>query len=108
MARPAESLHAKQLQELLRKYDLKHLRVRRHGTTLAVESGPDKNAFKHFRLCRDTVQLWRLEMAGHGQRWEKTPFRDTIDQLVPFVIETFPWMLTDVTRNPERTSDPGY
>ena len=108
MARLAESLHAKQLQELLRRYDLKHLRVRRHGNTLAVESGPDKNAFKHFRLCRDTVHLWRLEMAGHGQRWEKTHFRNTIDQLVPLVVETFPWTLTDVTRNPERTSDPGY
>jgi len=76
MPLPAESFHATDVQTVLRKHGLKHLRVRRHGNTLAVESGPVKKPFKHFRLCRDTVHLWRLEMAGHGQRWEKTPFRD--------------------------------
>lgn len=108
MTQPAESFHADQLQDLLRKRGLKHLRVRRHGKTLAVESGPDKNPYKHFRLTRDTVHLWRLDMAGHAQRWERTPFRDLLDRLVTLVVETFPWTLTDVTRNPERTSDRGH
>jgi hypothetical protein len=105
MPRSAESFQATVLQELLRKHGLKHLRVRRHGSTLAVESGPDNAPFKHFRLSRDTVHLWRLDMAGQAQRWERTPFRDTLERLVTLVIETFPWTLTDVTRNPERTSD---
>lgn len=105
MPLPAETFHATDVQGVLRKHGLKHLRVRRHGNTLAVESGPEQKPFKHFRLCRDTVHLWRLEMAGRGQRWEKTPFRDQLRNLVATVIENFPWTLTDVTGNPERTSD---
>lgn len=106
MAPPAaESYHATAVQERLRKHGFAHLRARKYGATVIVESGASTNAFKHFRLRRDTVHLWRLDMAGHAQRWEKTPFRAQLGELVGLVIENFPWTLTDTVTNPERTSD---
>lgn len=108
MAHPAESYHPSSVQQRLRSRGLKHLRARKYGSTVIVESGPKDRPFKHFRLRRDTVHLWRLDMAGHGQRWEKTPFRAPLDELVDLVVDSFPWMLTDVAGNPERTSDREY
>ena len=105
MALPVESYHPSSVQQRLRKHGLRHLRARKHGSTVIVESGPDDQPFKHFRLRRDTVHLWWLDMAGHGQRWEKTPFRAQLDELVDMVVNDFPWTLTDVSGNPERTSD---
>lgn len=80
-----------------------HLRARKYGASIIVESGPTDTAWKHFRLRRDTVHLWWLDMSGRGARWEKTPFRDTRDGLVDLVVQQFPWTLTDVLGNPERT-----
>jgi hypothetical protein len=88
--------------------DLKHLRARKRGVAVVVESGPKDRPWKHFRLRRDTVHLWRLDMSARGERWEKTPFRGTLDELVDMVTEQFPWTLTDVLGNPERTSDPEH
>jgi hypothetical protein len=105
MARHAETFDAARVQQRLRARGLSHLRARKYGATVIVESGPKDDPYKHFRVCRDTVHLWRLEMAGHSQRWEKTPFRDQLDTLVDLVIDSFPWTLTDLTQNPERTSD---
>jgi hypothetical protein len=73
-----------------------------------VESGPADDPVKHFRVRRDTVHLWCLDMANHHGRWERTPFRDQIDDLVLMVLERFPWTLTPIFENPARTSDPEY
>jgi hypothetical protein len=105
MPLPVESYHPSSVQQRLRKHGLPHLRARKHGSAVIVESGPADRPFKHFRLRRDTVHLWWLDMAGRGQRWEKTPFRAQLDELVDMVVDTFPWMLADVTGNPERTLD---
>jgi len=57
-------------------------------------SGPAKDPLRHARLRRETVNLWALEMAGRGGRWQPTPFRDTKDQLVLALVEQFGWVLT--------------
>jgi hypothetical protein len=105
MAQPAESSDASSVQRRLHARGLPHLRARKYGSTIIVESGPKGDPFKHFRLHRDTVHLWLLDIAGHNQRWERTPFRAPLQELVDIVIDTFPWTLTDVTGNSERTSD---
>ena len=105
MAQPAEDFHSTKVQQRLHARGLNHLRSRKYGSTIIVESGPKSDAFKHFRLRRDTVHLWVLDIAGHSQRWQRTPFRAQLAELVDIVIETFPWTLTDVTGNSERTSD---
>lgn len=105
MAQPAEDFQATSVQKRLHARGLKHLRARKYGSTIVVESGPKSAAFKHFRLRRDAVHLWMLDMAGHGQRWERAPFRAQLQELVDTVMDTFPWTLADVTQNSERTSD---
>lgn len=99
MAQPAEDFQATAVQRRLHARGLKHLRARKYGSAIIVESGPKSTAFKHFRLRRDTVHLWMLDMAGHGQRWERTPFRAQLQELVDTVMDEFPWTLADVIQN---------
>jgi hypothetical protein len=88
---------------------LQHLRVRKHGAAIVIESGPQGDAFKHARLVRDTTTLWILEIADHRGRWGPTGMRAPRSDLVNALVQEYGWVLTDVTgENPERTSDPEY
>ena len=106
----AEQAHADATLEQLRRHDgLRHLRVRKHGASLVIESGPDGDAIKHARLSRDTVNLWVLEIADHRGRWGPTGLRAARPDLTDILIGTFGWVLADIQgENPERTSDPRY
>jgi hypothetical protein len=77
----AETYHASDLQTYLHDQGHKHLRVRKYGATLIIESGPDDDPVKHARFRRDTVNYWTLEMATHTGRWEKTGMRGLLDDL---------------------------
>lgn len=101
----AEDSHAKAVERLLHARDLPHLRARKYGATVIVESGPRDDAYKHLRLTRDGVHVWFLHIADHRGRWEPTPFRGSLDELVTLVADTFPWTLQSVHDYPERTSD---
>lgn len=92
----AEPHHATRVEDLLRRSGGSHLRARKYGATVIVESGPTSNSVKHFRLRRDTVHLWCLDMANHTGRWERTPFRAPPDELVGMVVDSFPWTLTPI------------
>lgn len=72
---------------------LSHLRVRRRGDLLILESGSPEAPRRHARLRRVTVHLWRLEMPTSTNRWELTPFRDQLKALLEMLIEYFPWTL---------------
>lgn len=86
---------------------LEHLRVRRRGPIITIESGPQTNPHAHVRLRRVTVHYFQIEMATHTGRWEPTPFRDTLDSVLPMLTDMFGWVLTDV-HNPGGTSDQLY
>lgn len=73
--------------------DLSHLRVRRRGDLLTLESGSPENPRRHARLRRVTVHLWRLEMPTSSSRWDLTPFRDQLKVLLEMLVEQFPWTL---------------
>ena len=104
----ADPHHATRVQEALHAAGATHLRARKHGAAVMVESGPEDDPVKHFRVRRETVHLWCLDMANHRGRWERTPFRQPIEDLVLMVLEQFPWTLTPIADNPARTSDPEY
>lgn len=87
---------------------LTHLRARKRGRVVTIESGPAGDAVSHARFRRDTVHLWLLEMPGRGHRWEPTPYRDNVASLMALLEETFPWALAAIDENPDTTSDPGY
>ncbi len=108
---PAPPIDPWTTRELTRKlheqYGLTHLRVRKHGRLLTVESGPEDDPWRHVRFRRDTVHLWKLEVAVRS-RWEKTPFRAYLDDLVAMVTGELGWTVAQVLENPGATSDRGY
>lgn len=75
---------------------LGHLRARRRGRVVTVESGPKTDTVAHVRFRRDTVHLWLLEMPGRSGRWDRTPYRDQLENLMALVEAEFPWTLADI------------
>lgn len=104
----AEPSHVSYVEELLHKRGASHVRARKRGAAVIIESGPSDNPVRHFRVRRDTIHLWCLDMAARNGRWERTPFRALLSELVDMVCDSFPWVLTPIPDNPERTYDPRY
>lgn len=95
----AETHHPEHVESLLHERGFQHLRARKHGAAVVVESGPAEDAVKHFRVRRDTVHYWVLDIANHQGRWQRTPFRGLLDEMISLVPENFPWVLTDFGPN---------
>jgi len=51
---------------------------------------------RHARLRHVTVQYWTVEIATHVGRWEPTPFRGMLDDVLTLLIDDFGWVLTPV------------
>jgi hypothetical protein len=91
---PANDEDAEDLLALLHEQPaLRHLRVRRRGSVLTVESGSKTDPALHVRLCRATKHLWTLEVATHTGRWQPTGERRTMPALVQLLCQRFPWVL---------------
>ncbi len=101
----AEDYHPKTVERLLHERGLTHLRARKHGAAVIVESGPPDDPVKHLRLTRDAVHLWLLDIADHRGRWERTGERASVENLVALVMDNFPWTLQRIADYPERTTD---
>jgi hypothetical protein len=72
---------------------LQHLRTRRRGNAIVIESGPKNDRAAHARLRRTTVHRWSLEIADHRGRWEPTPYTDELESLLTRLVSNFPWVL---------------
>ena len=106
MPNHAESYHPGEVEDFLHERGFKHLRAHKRGSDVIVESGPNNDAIKHIRVRRDTVHLWLVHIADHRGKWQSTPFRGLLDDVLVLVVETFPWVLSDHSQNSGRTSDP--
>lgn len=93
----ADELQAISLQDVLVRRGLTHLRVRRHGVLLIIESGSADDPVAHVRFRRQGAHIWTLEFATHSGKWEPTPFRDQIEHLVDLVQTSFPWTIEPLT-----------
>lgn len=89
----ADEHHSPIVERLLHERGFKHLRARKYGAAVIVESGPKDDVVKHIRLTRQGVHIWTVDMANRHGRWESTPFRASLDELVAAVADTFPWTL---------------
>ena len=92
----AESWDASDLRSYLHAQGHTHLKVRRYGELLVIESGPDDDPIKHARLRRATVHLWTLEMATHTGKWQPTGFRGSLDEIKESLVQDFGWVLTPI------------
>ena len=92
----AESYDAERVAEFLTERGLRHLRARRRADVVTIESGAATDPFPRARLRRVAVHIWRLEMATRSGRWDVTPFRASLDELLLLLVNTFPWTLQPV------------
>lgn len=93
----ADEDDAEDLLTLLHEHrELRHLRVRRRGSALTIESGSKTDAALHVRLRRATKHLWTLEIATHTGRWQPTGDRAVMPDLVRLLLQQFPWVLAPV------------
>ena len=99
----AEDHHPETVERLLHGRSLTHLRARKHGAAVIVESGPPDDPVKHLRLTRDAVHLWLLDIADHRGRWEQTGQRASLEDLVTLVVDNFPWTVQRIVDYTERT-----
>ena len=89
----ADTADAERVSRYFAVREMNHLRARKYGQLVIIESGPEDDPIPHARLRRDTVHLWTLEMATHSGRWERTGYRGLMDNLLELMITTFPWTL---------------
>jgi hypothetical protein len=93
----ADEAHAVDLRALLARHDqLSHLRVRRRGDALILESGPEDDPVKHVRFRRVAMHLWIAEMATHTGRWQPSGLRGRLNELLETVVDAFGWVLTPI------------
>lgn len=105
---PSDELDLDEVQTLLKEQRLKHIRVRKRGDTLTLVEGPANDPEPLARLRRITSQYWTLDMPTHTGKWQRVPIRNTLPELVHFLIREFGWALASRAprRRAERTSDP--
>jgi hypothetical protein len=92
----AESWDASELQRFLHEQGHGHLRVRRHGALLVIESGLEDDPVRHARFRRVTVQYWTLEMATHTGQWQPTGLRAGLDEVRESLVRDFGWTLSPI------------
>ena len=92
----ADELHELSLRSTLRNHAITHLRVRRHAQLLVLESGPEDDPIPHARFRRQAVHIWTLELPSHTGRWDKTPYRGLIDNMLAVLETEMPWTLAPI------------
>jgi len=91
----ADSSHLDSVVHWIRRHpQLAHLRAKRRGDLITILSGPEKDPIPHLRIRRDTKQWWILEMATHTGRWEPTPIRATILEVLDTALDELGWVFT--------------
>ena len=90
----AEEDHLDDVEDFLEAHkQLEHLRARRRGTAIIIESGPKVDPSTHARLQRTSVHRWSLDIADHQGRWQSTPYTDGLESLLTQLLSEFPWIL---------------
>lgn len=74
--------------------ELAHLRVRKRGDLLILESGPRGDPIPHARLRRVTKQCWTPELPSHMGVWSPLPVRLPIRNVLDLLRTDFAWVLT--------------
>ena len=86
-------LHA--VEAFLTRRKLKHLHARKRADSITLDAGTKADPWPRARARRVSTQWWTLDMADHTGRWEQTPFRAPLVQLLDMLVDTFPWILAD-------------
>lgn len=94
---PAEQAHVDDIEDFLAsRKKLNHLRARRRGDAIILESGPKTDPSPHARLRRISVNRWSLDMPDHRGRWEPTPYIGLLEPLLSQLVNDFPWAMAPI------------
>jgi hypothetical protein len=82
---------------------------RRVLDTLVLESGPKDDVIPHARRRCVTVPRWTPEIPTHFGRWETTPMRAPLQEVLATLVQTSPGRShRSRDRNGERSPDVRY
>jgi hypothetical protein len=90
---PIDRSHVEELRHILSRLGLQEFHVAKHSPCLRVEAIDEQGNYPVLRLRRDTVHLWILELPKSTNRWETTPYRATMPELMNMVVADFGWLL---------------
>ncbi len=88
-----EDARDKLIAELTKRPALSHLRVRKYGSSLILQSGQGQDEQKHARFTHVTSVGWVLGFPHHTGRWEKTPFGGSLVELLDQLTTDFSFLL---------------
>ena len=93
---PADEMHVWSVQDFIDEHkNLTHLRPRKRGDTIVLESGPQRDAIPHARVRRVTSQWWVPELPDSHGRWNLVPgVRAPLRELLGMLSSQFAWTLT--------------
>ena len=97
-ARTPGSNELKWIRGFLEKTGAAHLRARKEGTSIVLQSGPPHDLINHVKFKRQNSSLWNLCVATHTGEWENTPYEATCENLMYIVVQNFEWLLTDTQK----------
>lgn len=90
----ADEDHLDDVEDFLERHkQWKHLRARRRGDAIIIESGPKSDVSTHVRLRRISAQRWSLDISDHLGRWEPTPYEAALEPLLKQIATEFAWVL---------------
>lgn len=81
------------LEEVLEQKGFTHLNVRKHGKHLVIYSMENGEKVNRARLTKVTAQYYQIGMADHRGKWESTPFRGTMEEMVTLLTSDFGFAL---------------
>jgi hypothetical protein len=83
------------VEAFLKRYQLDHLHARKRADAITLDAGTKADPWPRARARRVTTQWWTLDMADHYGRWELTPFRAPLIELLDLLADNFPWILAN-------------
>ena len=91
----ADDIHFFSVESLLEaRPHLAHLRPRKYGDTIVLESGTKRSPVPHARFRRVTKQWWNIEICIQPGHWDVLPdFRGQLGQALELLDTSFPWVL---------------
>lgn len=85
---------ASDLERLLAAYEgLGHLAVKRRGRSLTLCSEDAHGPTRHAKLDWLRANLWGLSLPNRSERWQRTPFTGSLDELLQILTQMLGWHL---------------
>jgi|ETNmetMinimDraft_26_1059896.scaffolds.fasta_scaffold233432_2 hypothetical protein len=80
----------------LKRLDANHMKVKREGSDIILQSGALKSPIYHVRFRRHSASVWGMDIAKHTGGWAETPYFGSCEDMMYILAQSFEWVLTKV------------